>query len=451
MIMRRIVLLSVLALAVACTQAPVPQGAQDASLDYEARARALIAADHGRVSCQLHHYETPVIRDTRPPRGYKPVYVSHFSRHGSRYMTSKGTFSGYAKPLRRADSLGLLTDTGRALLADIEHLRAEHSGMSGYLTQRGGLEHQGVAERLYARYPRMFRQRGRREVLAVASTVVRCNQSMMNFGTALKGKAPQLDIVYVTNDRTDESLTRVWRGTRSPEFPGPDDSREKVDSVMHSRIHPERFISSLFTDTTAARACFTGRDFQRYMYELCITGGISQCLDGEQPDIYRYYTEDELFACWVAKNCSALNQHGYTAENGEVLRRVGQYIVRDILAKADEALSEGSGKVADLRFSHDGGVLPLKFFLGVEGCDSTWRIGSEWEQGWYAWQQVCMCTNVQMIFARNRHGDVVVKFLDNERETTIKGLSPWKGPWYRWSELRPWLYALVDFDCEVRE
>jgi len=336
------------------------------------------------------------------------------------------------------------------LLKDMETLRELQEGMTGYLTQKGSLEHQGVANRLYKRVPKAFKQKGRNEVLAVSSTVVRCNQSMMNFGTALKGNAPNLDIVYVTNERTDNALTRVWRGTRSDVNPGPDDGLAKVDSIQRSRVHPERFACAIFKDTTAAKDCFRDRDIARFMYRVLTSSAVSQCLDDpEAPDVYRYYTPEEIFDCFIVKNGSALNQHGYSYENGEVLRRVGQYIVRDILAKADEALSEGSRKAADLRFSHDGGVLPLKFFLGLERNDSTYRIGTEWQHGWYAFREVPMCTNVQMIFYRNRKGDVIVKFLDNERETTITALKPWKGPYYKWSELRPYLYELIDFDCEL--
>ena len=420
--------------------------------DEESRARALLAEDPGRAACQLHHYETPVIRDTRPPRGYKPLYVSHFSRHGSRYMTGKGVFGGLRKPLHRADTLGILTPLGYQLMADLDTLSAWHDGMEGYLTQKGSLEHQGVARRLFKRVPRLFKQRKRHMVLAVSSTVVRCNQSMMNFGTALKGEAPGLDIVYVTNERTDTALTRVWRGSRNPLIPGPDDGLQKIDSMLHARLDPDRFLLSIFTDTAASKSCFKNKDMQRYMFNLITSGGISQCMDSDHaPDIYRYFTEDEIFDCWVVKNGSALNQHGYTWENGEVLRRVGQHIVRDILDKADEALSPDSDKVADLRFSHDGGVLPLKFFLRLGQCDTTYRIGTEWQHGWFAFEQVPMCANVQMIFYRHRRGDVIVKFLDNEKETAIAGLDPWRGPYYKWSELKPWLQKLIDIDCDVHE
>ena len=50
----------------------------------EAAVRAL-QEDRTRAGNNLNSYEFPVIKDTKPPRGYKPFYISHYSRHGSRY------------------------------------------------------------------------------------------------------------------------------------------------------------------------------------------------------------------------------------------------------------------------------------------------------------------------------------------------------------------------------
>ena len=411
-------------------------------------ARELIEQDPTRIACQLHAYEVPAFHDTPAPAGYKPFYVSHFGRHGSRYHTSAKAFGPTMEVFREMDRKGLLTDTGRIVMHIVDTLWTVHDDMAGYLTQVGSREHQGVAERLYARCPQVFRQKGRRDVLAVSSTVVRCNQSMMNFCTALKGKSPALDFHYYTNGRTDEALTRVEHGGRNPILPPVDDSMEKVDSIRRSRLDASAFARRMFTDSAAAAACLPEWGMEAFMERILGHGIIDQCLDEPVPRIYPYFTTDELFDFWVCRNAACLNAHGFSYENGEVLRRVGKFIVTDILEKADEALQAGSTKAADLRFSHDGGVLPLMFYLGMEGNDHTWRLGEEWEHGWYAFQQIPMCTNIQMIFYRNRKGDVLVKFLHNEQETFLTRLQPWQGPYYKWSELRPYLAALAAADCD---
>ncbi|MGN1046034.1 MAG: histidine-type phosphatase, partial [Candidatus Cryptobacteroides sp.] len=54
-----------------------------------------------------------VIQDYHPtPEGYRPFYISHFGRHGSRMHTSGDLFRNLEKVLLRADSLEVLTQEG---------------------------------------------------------------------------------------------------------------------------------------------------------------------------------------------------------------------------------------------------------------------------------------------------------------------------------------------------
>ena len=83
------------------------------SPEHRQEVMALLKEDPTR-SVNLHHnYEAPSkIVDTPAPKGYKPFYVSHYGRHGSRYHY---TYSYMDKPLAVFDSLdsrGLLTEEG---------------------------------------------------------------------------------------------------------------------------------------------------------------------------------------------------------------------------------------------------------------------------------------------------------------------------------------------------
>ena len=41
-----------------------------------------------------------------------------------------------------------------------------------------------------------------------------------------------------------------------------------------------------------------------------------------------------------------------------------------------------------------------------------------------------------MIFYRGKDGDVLVKFLVNEKETLLRGLAPVSGPYYKWETVK---------------
>ena len=55
-------------------------------------------------------YPTPSGRLTAPPSGYVPVHISHYGRHGSRYLLSDNDYLRPLRTLERADSAGALTE-----------------------------------------------------------------------------------------------------------------------------------------------------------------------------------------------------------------------------------------------------------------------------------------------------------------------------------------------------
>ena len=53
---------------------------------------------------------------TPAPRGYKPFYISHYGRHGSRFHSKPSFYNAPYQTLLKADSLGKLTATGKDVL-----------------------------------------------------------------------------------------------------------------------------------------------------------------------------------------------------------------------------------------------------------------------------------------------------------------------------------------------
>ena len=89
-----------------------------------------LAENPMRAGCTYHSYEAPADVVTTPaPKGYKPVYISHYGRHGSRYHSEFMIDQSYPRELRYADSLGLLTDAGKAVLDELMTVYRAHEGM----------------------------------------------------------------------------------------------------------------------------------------------------------------------------------------------------------------------------------------------------------------------------------------------------------------------------------
>ena len=71
-----------------------------------------IAANPDRAAGVLHVYETFDTFDTPAPRGYKPFYISHYGRHGSRYHLRTSAFEKPLAVLEAAREEGILSDEG---------------------------------------------------------------------------------------------------------------------------------------------------------------------------------------------------------------------------------------------------------------------------------------------------------------------------------------------------
>lgn len=70
-------------------------------------------------------YPTPIKPLAKAPKGYMPVYISHYGRHGSRYMINPKSYTDPIHALEKADSVGILTTKGREVLEKIKKMYTE--------------------------------------------------------------------------------------------------------------------------------------------------------------------------------------------------------------------------------------------------------------------------------------------------------------------------------------
>ena len=102
-------------------------------------------------------YPTPSGKLTPAPSGYLPVYLSHYGRHGSRYLIHAQQYLRPIQTLERADSAGVLTNEGKDVLKKLHLMYAESYKRWGELTPLGAQQHQQIARRMYRRFPSVFR------------------------------------------------------------------------------------------------------------------------------------------------------------------------------------------------------------------------------------------------------------------------------------------------------
>ena len=85
---------------------------------------------------------------TKAPRGYKPFYISHYARHGSRYNWSSKLYKDLDTLLTTAHEKQLLTPEGETFYRKFIAVKDELMTGVGELTQLGWEQHQGIARRM---------------------------------------------------------------------------------------------------------------------------------------------------------------------------------------------------------------------------------------------------------------------------------------------------------------
>ena len=432
-------LVSTLLLTVACL-----------SLHAQEEAVRLIAENPDRAANNMHSYEFHPIVDTKAPKGFKPFYISHYGRHGSRYEQNSTFARAAMEGFHHLDSLGLLTEAGKALYADVDAVVEAHKGMEGSLTPRGAREHQTLATRMAQRFPAVFKNKDRWEVNSFSSTNFRCIVSMCNFTNKLKELSPRQEFTYTSAERFMRYINPSLRVPRPGERPAqrpsfsPEQMARMRASQENQRFSPApgtpsidltRFLKPLFKDYDAAlKELGNPEPFVRAIYSA---GGLCQDIDFLGIDIYRkYFTPEELVHFWSSGNDSIYRMWGGSVENGDVVRFAIRPLMMDFIEKADAAMQPGSHRTADLRFGHDTSILPLFALMGIDDTKNrVFPYKEAHEKGWYAFFQIPMATNCQMIFYQNKKGEVLTKVLYNEQEVLIPGIEPVSGPYYRWEEL----------------
>ena len=427
---RTIIFLALLLLAAPLTYSqniPSPRAVSPSSTGIAAASEdvvSLLEEDPDRCAVTMHVYEFGPIVDTKPPRGYKPFYISHYGRHGTRTESSGKDYIYVIERLEKADSLGILTDEGRSLLEEARAVLEAYDGREGRLTSRGELEHKMLAQRMYKRFPGVFKK-GSGNIRVQSSVVPRCLVSMASFISELSALSPKLQFSIVSDNKAQRLLTDDCSKEQRIE------ASRMVKPIWKADVDTVKILSRLFTDPGTARLVID--KVALFQNKICATAKIAKNLDLEF-DMFRHLDMDVIY-----QHFDATNRHIYltqcnSEEFGDIRMPLVEEIVEAIASQADDAISSGV-VAADLRFGHDWPFMAIVSYLGLEGPGDRMSV-DEIPYKWFGPKYICLGCNLQMIFYRNRKGHILVKFLVNEKETLLGGLDPVQGPYYDWTLVR---------------
>ncbi|MBR6054934.1 MAG: hypothetical protein IKP46_06310 [Bacteroidales bacterium] len=389
--------------------------------------------------CGYHPQDTLV---SAAPKGYKPFYISHIARHGSRYISSSGSdcFDVVDTLALYADK-GLLSETGLSMLEDLRMLYGISKDHFGALTELGAREHRDICSRMVRHYPEVFTGQRRREITAYSTESPRVIASMEAFLGELAVREPGLEVTtHETSWKKKDPTSQEVCGFYIPREDREDFRHKEKNISIHTKelrkgYDLKGFEKRIFSDPSKIHSP-TVKYVARNGFKCFKTGCVT---DPEtMPGPGKYFTAGELYYLWLSGNlhwARYLRSPGYESP---FTKAYGGGILAKIVEDADKALAAGSPEAATFRFSHDSYLLPVMASIPFEGtyleCDEK-----ETAEFFQDYRYVCPACNVQIIFYRKgdkEKGKVLVKFLLNEKETLIHGLKPATGVYYDWAAVK---------------
>ena len=383
-----------------------------------------LKADPRKAYGTDYPYEFTTVKLTKAPSGYKPFYISHYGRHGSRYYWNPFLYRELDSLLTTAHERHQLTAEGEAFYVKFEAAKDELMTGVSELSDLGWEQHQRIARTMYNNFPEVFKKGG--NVFAIGSLSGRCVISMSGFCQELVQCNPKIEIREQSSRFTLDGVV-------------PDDRQNPVkhDKVAQPKPRYEKNRDQ-FKGVDNLRDIVIGRTFtsteglpgnMHHIGSNLINLYTSLPNIGHEGMMGNLITDEEVAAQWEGSN---LGTYSWLFPR--------QYltipILQDIIKKADAVLDGSSDRIADLRFGHDDRLGPLTILMGINGADLDPEDPYEVKNCYQNWE-TCKASNIQLVFYRSKKSsdDILVKCLLNGQEARLPVPTD-NFPYYKWSDFR---------------
>ena len=361
---------------------------------------------------------------SKAPSGYKPFYISHYGRHGSRYAWNPDTYTLIRDVFKKAEEKDILTPYGKEFAKKYMDFWEVPYINSGDLVPLGYDQHLAIGTFVYEQFPQVFK--GRKKVDALSSTGQRCIVSMGAFNAGLLSGNPKLQI-RMQSDHMGMGIIAPPSAPRAirKKFKGQEDKpqMESVSSYFKRTVNYEGILGKLFTDYSFLDQMEHGEDFMDELWELL--SGYHNYV--KEPLFDDLIPQEEIVKVWEAAN--------YYSFYSDITARYGVIpLLKDIIEKA-EASFDDPNRAAHLRFGHDYILEGLVTLLNVNNMGVIPDTPEE-AKYWFQNYNIPMAGTLLFAFYKNKQNDILFKVVLNENDATLPDLQPVQGNFYRWSDFR---------------
>lgn len=404
-------------------------------------AKEEIYADILKAGSNHMAYQAPTQPLTPSPKGYEPFYMSHYGRHGSRWLINDNDYLNVLRPLRRANEDGKLTPLGKEALAKMERFYPTTKSRLGELSDIGEQQHHGIGKRMTEHFPEIFGGKGA-EVDARSTVVVRCILSMTAECEEITAFNPR---IKMHND-VSESYQYYLNHGFSQRLKDASRNRGRiVDHYKREYTHPERFCRAIFND----ESYWNDEDFRPRTFMRAVFGVVTNMQShGCGEDMWNLFTKEEIYDLWKIVNIDWYLGYAAAPQTGSVMQFNQANLLRNMIETTDTVMaSKTFSRGASLRFGHEVCVMPLACLLELDSCGRQVEDLDHLEDYWVNFRIYPMACNVQLVFYRPKKAKsaqpILVKALLNEKEATLP-IPTDQYPYYKWDDLRAYYLKKLD-------
>lgn len=394
---------------------------------------------------------------TKAPKGYKPFYISHYGRHGSRWLISTATYTRPVAFLKKAKAEGKLTPLGEDVLSRLEKVELAVRGRYGELTRLGAEQHRQIAGRMFRNFPRVFK--GDVEIDAKSTVIIRCILSMESASMRLKELNPRLritndasnhDMYYMNNQDPDKFFSNITSDPKNAEILEEYKNRIfKTDRLVTSLVKDTSWFKTYnekfaFKDNPEKLPKYTASGLFYDVTELCISLPNTD-LDVSLMDVVSL---EDMHQLNLYRNLSSYRYAGFSDMGQRVTPYRQTYLLKNILETADRQIAKvgtdgRKSAGATLRFGHDSNLMPLCSLMDIDGAGVYEPDNDNVANVWNMEHYIPKAGNLQFVFYGKKGAPVLVKVLLNEHEATLP-VETDKFPYYEWDKVRAFYQNILD-------
>ncbi|MBO9204156.1 MULTISPECIES: histidine-type phosphatase [Niastella] len=380
-------------------------------------------------------YPAPPQQYTPAPAGYKPVFVNHVGRHGSRFFTKAGSDVQVLQVLEEAQKNKALTSLGKQLLIMTQRFVGLQKGNYENITGLGVAEQQLIGKRLLGNYKQAFTGKG---LEIYATHKIRTQQSATAFLDSFAAYTGKKEYKILPDSQ--DTMLRFY--DLSPAYQAFKKSaavQQAVDSLRNDHKtgqYAQQICSRLFTPAFKTDAVtFSQNLYDVYCGSFSIPVEIKK--HGYTPNSLDFriaFTPQQLQWFAFINGAEDFLEKGAGRDTAGIQATVATPLLANFINTTSEVVDHIKQKDAILRFTHAEAISPFATLLGIPQASVPAVSIYQYNKHWSPEAIIPLSANIQWIIYSNG-ADHLVKVLLNEKEMVLP-VPTQQAPYYKWEDVK---------------